>query len=343
LSNKKQQLLRLLERVELRWKLPHAEPSLNLLDAGMLAVLQRRLGVRDAESTVKALHQAFPDWNELRVCQPQEIAPHLKVRQESAARRVALDVREYLNELYWKNHGFDLEFMRADPVGAARFAGSLEWIGTHVGHWMLALAEPNAVPVTQAMVRVLDRLGLSERIGSLKKARPIIEQIAPKGGEVDFAVRLGEIADRWCLAARPLCQECPLVSDCAHGRRVYREWKLQQARMEAQKRRDLARQEVLRKKEEQRLAREAARLRKKQEADAKKLARDQAALARAKALARAGGRPATAAVKPAGSKQPKARPQGVKPGAKPGAGHAPPVGHKTAAGGHKSPAGARSR
>lgn len=370
MSNKKQQLLRLLERVELRWKLPQVQPGGSLLDAGMLAVLMRRLGAKDAESTIRALHQGFPDWNELRVCQPQEIVPHVKVRQEALATHVAMDVRDYLNEIYWKNHGFDLEFMRADALAAARFAGSLEWIGAHVGHWLMHVADPSAVPVTPAMVRVLDRIGLSERIGSIKKARGTIEQLVAKGGELDFAVRLGEIADRWCNGARPLCPECPLVGDCAHGRKVYRDWKLQQARMEAQRRRDFARQEILRKKEEQRLAREAVRLKKKQEADAKRLARESAMLAKARAAAKAAGKslaaakpqkpasasgksaqkppakapskpPARSSVKPAPVAKPLPKPAGHRPPARPSVRPASPAG-KPSASAHRSPASGRA-
>jgi adenine-specific DNA glycosylase len=191
----------------------------------------------------------------------------------------ARDVREYLQEVFQLSHGLSLEFLRDDPQATARFASSVSFIGLGRVHYLMWLAQ-NELPVSGGLVRVLDRLGLVARTASLKKAREALKPVIPasfEGSEnpgLEFAVRLGEVASRWCDARKPLCHLCVLVEDCRHGKKVFRDWKLQQQRLEAQRAREAARLEVLRKKELARAERDAARAQKKAAADEQKRQRE---------------------------------------------------------------------
>jgi len=273
LSSKSEAVARLLDKVEARWQPPTSEPS-TLVELALLCVLVRTVDERKAKAAITALQQAFPDWNEVRVCQVQEIAAHIAVEPREKALRMARDLRDCLQEIFQRNHGYDLEFMREDAVAAGKFVASLNFIGSAAGHYLMWVAGGKQLPVSPALVRLLDRLGVAERSGSIKKARGAIEPIVPKGRELEFSLLFGDVIDRWCHAQKPLCPSCVLVNDCAFGRRAFKEWKLQQQRAEQSRKKDEARREVQRQKDDARRSRDAERERKRQEAEAAKQARE---------------------------------------------------------------------
>ena len=86
----------------------------------------------------------------------------------------------------------------------------------------------------------------------MRKARTRIEPLVPKGDHRAFAVHFGRVVEKWCDARKPTCWECPLVGDCDFGKRVERDWKVQQKRLAAQRKKEAARLEAQRKKDEAR-------------------------------------------------------------------------------------------
>jgi endonuclease III len=272
-SKKSEHVAKLLQKIELRWSPPSAPlDGANLLTQGLYAVLRRRLDAKTATRSIELLSKAYTDFNELRVAQSQEIASVLKIGQQGIA--VAGDARAYLQEVFQRSHGLDLEFLRNDTEAIKRFTATLPFIGMGLAHYLLWLANQGELPVTTAMGRVLDRMGLAPRTSNAKKARAAISPLVSAGGELDFAVRIGEVASRWCDAKKPLCHECVVVDDCKYGKKAFREWRVQQERLEVQRVREEARLAVLRKKEDARRAREEVRERKKAELEAQKRARD---------------------------------------------------------------------
>ncbi len=273
-------VVKLLDKVELGWTIPTPVETegTTLLEQGLHAVLMRHFDAKKAGSALKHLKAHYPDWNEVRVAQYQEIVNvgKLGVRGRPAAQ----SVKTYLQEVFQQTHGLDLEFMRNDAQATAKFVSAASFLGLGTSHFLMWLAHDGEVPITPGLVRVVDRLGLAPRTASIKKARTSVKGLLPdkvKGGGtpiLEFLVRFGEVASRWCDPRKPLCHLCPLKDDCKQGRKVYKDWVVQQERLEAQRARDAAREEAALKKEEARQAREAERARKKSEADAKKKKRE---------------------------------------------------------------------
>ncbi|MBK8180632.1 MAG: hypothetical protein IPK67_17400 [Planctomycetes bacterium] len=281
MSKKSDAAVKLMEKIQLRHPIPEQLEGYSLMHQGLYAILRRQLQPAPSLKVIEVLKTAYGDWNELRVAQAQEIAGHLKPAQlGERAIPVARDVREYLQEVFQRSHGLDLEFLRDDPVSSARFVSILPFIGTATASYLMWIASGRELPVTPTLVRVLDRIGLVTRQGgSMKKARAQIEPLVPEHDQLGFVVKFGEVASRWCDARKPACHACVLVDDCKYGKKAYKEWKLQQERLEVLRQKDEARQAVLRQKEEERLAREAAKAAKKAAADAAKKAAEDARLA----------------------------------------------------------------
>lgn len=221
--------------------LPSAEGK-SLLEIGFLCVLHRRLSESAADKTLQALRADFPDWNELRVAQGQEFQHLIQTKSSELAVLVARDTREYLQEIYQKIHGFNLDSIKGDVAEAARFAAHLPFLGASVGHYLLLLANPGALPISPAVVRTLDRLGFAKRTSSIKKAQAGIEGFVPEPMRRDFAIRMGLVVEKWCDARKPTCWECPLLTACPFGKKVEREWKQSQRRHELQRAREEERQ-----------------------------------------------------------------------------------------------------
>ncbi len=281
MSKKSDQLSKLLDKVELRWPVPEPIDGLSLLEQGLAAVLQRHFSKEQSLRVIEGLRKGYADWNELRVAQPQEVAQHYHLgnKGQLAARQTCA----YLQEVFQYSHGLSLDFLRDDPAAVQRFVFRLDVIGLALAHALMAQAVPNELPVTPGMVRVLDRLGLVVRTSSMKKARAAIEPLLGDMPPMAFATKLGEVATRWCDPRKPACHECVLVDDCKHGKKVFKEWKLQQERMSQQRAKDAARLAQLQKKEDEKRRREDARAARKAAADAQKKARETEKRARADA------------------------------------------------------------
>jgi endonuclease III len=279
-SEKSKRLSDLLAQVELPSTALPATEGRTLLEVGFLFVIGRRLSDAAADKTLNALKASYPDWNELRVTQAQEFAPLVQTRKDDLAMQVARDVREYLQEVFQKFHGFDLDTVRGDLNEAARVASSLNYLGASAGHFLLHLAVPEEVPVSPSVVRTLDRLGLIKRTTSLKKAQASVGALVPREQWAEFAVRIGLVIERWCDARRPVCWECPLVVSCPHGKKAEREWKAAQKRLELQRARE---EERARKEAEKERKRAAADEKRRMIAKTKEEARKQREMKRAKA------------------------------------------------------------
>jgi endonuclease-3 len=270
-SDKSQRLTELLAKVGVPSTPLPASDGRSLFEVGFLAVLNRRLSESAAEKTLAALAGAFPDWNELRVSQTQEFQHLVQAKNQDLAYQVARDVREYLQEIFQKVHGFNLETLRGDIAEAGRFASQLPFLGEAVGHYLLHLACPTELPISPPIVRALDRLGLAKRTSSIKKAQAGFEAFVPEERRREFAIRMGIVVEKWCDARKPICWECPLVDSCPFGKKVQREWKATQRRLEVQRVRDEERQRKEAEKERKRAAaEEKRRLIAKAKADARR-------------------------------------------------------------------------
>jgi endonuclease III len=258
-SDKSHRLAELLAKVPAPATPLPAPDGRNLLEIGFLSVLGRRLSESAAEKSLAALAAAFPDWNELRVSQVQEFQHLIQTKNADLAIQVARDSIEYLQEIFQKIHGFNLDVIKGDLAEAARFASNLQFLGAGVGHYILYLACPGELPVSPPIVRTLDRLGLAKRTSSIKKAQAGIEGFVPEAMRRDFAVRLGTVVEKWCDAKKPLCWQCPLVQACPFGKKVERDWKHTQRRLEIQRVRDEERQRKDAEKERKRAAAEEKR------------------------------------------------------------------------------------
>ena len=274
MSKKSERLDRLLGKIELSTGVPDSLPEGTLFELGMLLVLRRELSATRAQAGMATLKATFDDWNEARVSQVQELArcllPDGSDSPTAIARYVpaAFALKEYMQEVFQKIHGLDLEFLREDENGAARRVPQITTLGNSLGSVLLWCASEGALPVTTAITRTLDRLDLVPRTSSISKLRASVEPLVGSGSGLRVSMGFGRIADEWCDQRKPLCWECVLVDDCAHGKNVRVDWMRQQERHAAHAAKEEARRRATEERERARLEKEAERERKRAEAEA---------------------------------------------------------------------------
>ena len=123
MSKKNDLIARLIAEVKLRHPVPKSGmDGVNLLEQGAVLVLMRHMTQNQAEQSVKSLKAAYEDWNEVRVCQAQEIAESLRHggRKKGVAllhdrRAAAMALKEYLQDVFQETHHLDLEELREEP------------------------------------------------------------------------------------------------------------------------------------------------------------------------------------------------------------------------------------
>jgi hypothetical protein len=248
-----------------------------LLEQGAYVVLLRHLTEPQAEATVKALRAAFGDWNEVRVSQSQEIAPHIKSSSRKKGtellnelKPVADLLRDYLQDVFQETHHLDLEELRDDEAAAGKVVTSLRVLGVTGAGYVMWVAQGEKLPVHVPLVRLLDRLGIVARSASLKKAREVIEPLVPKGQELAFTVAIHEVLGRWDDEVDPIYETVPVLQTTALGKKLVKERQVAAAKAEAQKKRDDERQ----RKDEEKQRREAEREQKRLELEAQKRAKE---------------------------------------------------------------------
>ncbi len=269
---------RLIAEVTPRHPIPKAPlAGATLLEQGAYVVLLRHLSEPHAEATVKALRTAFGDWNEVRVSQSQEIAPHIKSSSRKKGtellnelKPVADLLRDYLQDIFQETHHLDLEELRDDETAAGKVVTSLRVLGVTGAGYVMWVAQGEKLPVHVPLVRLLDRLGIVARSASLKKAREVIEPLVPKGQELAFTIAIHEVLGRWDDEQDPIYETVPVLQTTSLGKKLVKERQVAAAKAEAQKKRDDERQ----RKDEEKQKRDSERERKRLEFEAQKRAKE---------------------------------------------------------------------
>ncbi len=256
-------ILEAMAAIEVEWAPPGSGEETPLFESGLLCVLARSLTEPQTIRTLRALKREYEDWNELRVSQVQEYEALVASKSAEVRLSAVRAVKVYIQEIFQKNHGFDLEHLREDPTEAAKFLCQIESLGAAAAHHLLWLMGEGTVPVSTGVIRVLDRTASMKRTSSIRKAQATLEPIVAPERRAEFGLRFGTVVEYWCDVKKPTCWECPLLKGCPFGKRVHREWQAQQKRLAAQ-----------RKKEEERRRRDEERQRKRAEAQARKRAQE---------------------------------------------------------------------
>ena len=288
-------LLTLLKKAGVQPEVLPRFKDLDPMEHGMVFVLSEVLTPKQSEASVRALRSAWGDWNEVRVCQIQDLVTSIKSKSDDTSRAAARVVLDYLQDIFQNHHSFDLLDDGDDLANLGKHLVNFPVLGVAGAHYVQWLVGEELMPVTGHLVRVFDRLGMMDRTTSYKKALEALSKLgAPKGKRaLEFGLAFGRVADDWCDSRKPTCQDCALVSACGYGEKVKRDWIASQERLEAQRLRDEERERKAKEVEARKNEREAERHRKARQKAEKRGAANKAAAEKAKAADKAKAKAST--------------------------------------------------
>ncbi len=199
------------------WR-PHGDPISELV----LTILSQNTSDSNSGRAFMRLKQRLPTWEAVMEAPVDELEAAIAVG--GLAKQKAPRIKASLRAVYETRGGWDLEFLRDMPlVEAKAWLRALNGVGpkTAACVLMFALGRP-ALPVDTHVHRVAQRLGLAPAKASAEKAHDILEAMLAPDEVYPFHISLIKHGRRLCRAQRPLCDECPLLDGCPHGRAATR-------------------------------------------------------------------------------------------------------------------------
>jgi endonuclease-3 len=194
------------------WR-PHHDPMTELV----LTILSQNTSDTNSGRAFMRLITRFPTWEQLRAAPIEEIEAEIAVG--GLARQKAPRIKAALDAIYEERGDFDLSFLGELGVDEARrWLMALNGVGPKTAACVLVFAFGlPAIPVDTHVHRVAQRLGLIPPKLSPEKAHAALEAMVDPELVYALHVLLIKHGRRTCLALRPRCGECPLLSGCPYG------------------------------------------------------------------------------------------------------------------------------
>jgi len=282
-SKKSDLLKRIIDAVEPRRPIPANEVAdFTPVEQGMLMVLMRHMTETQAEASVRALQKAFDDYNELRVCQAQEIAQYFRTSTRKkgfdrlhAYKSAALELKDYLQEVFQQTHSMVLDRFVADVNDGWKMLLKMPVTSITGGAYLMWVAN-RQIPVHQSLVKLLTNLGLLTKPGTGKNAVAAVEKLVPEGKERAFTIALYDVLEHWDDETEPSFVTHAVLRETPFGKKAFVDREASIAKAEAQRQKEEERERKrLEAEEKKRIAAEKA-AKKKEEAERKKAEREAA-------------------------------------------------------------------
>jgi endonuclease-3 len=191
---------------------PHHAP----VDELILTVLSQNTNDRNRDVAYARLRERFDSWDEVMHAPIEEVEE--AIRPGGLAPTKSVRIKQILEAL----DGDDLAWLPDVPLDQAR-ARLLELPGvgrkTAACVLMFAFGLPD-VPVDTHVGRVGARLGLFRPGASFEEMHDDALRFVDPDAAHEFHMLLIRHGRRTCVARRPRCEECPLLSLCPYGREL---------------------------------------------------------------------------------------------------------------------------
>ncbi|MCS7020843.1 MAG: hypothetical protein NZ703_02355 [Gemmataceae bacterium] len=220
----KQQLLQHVQNVlRKKFALP-GEPAVAsrpLLEELIYAICRENTTPAEATAAYERLVKSFFDWNEIRVSTVTEVAEVLQPLPQAGVR--ARRIIGLLQKVFEERYSFSLDDLQ--KKGLKQAAKQLSRYKDDVNDFTVAWAvqrflNGHAIPLDEAALRVLQRLGvIEENIDPerLEAIRGSVEHMVTKARAAEFTELISLLAHEWCTVPAPQCPQCPLRGDCPTG------------------------------------------------------------------------------------------------------------------------------
>jgi endonuclease-3 len=189
------------------------------VDELILTVLSQNTNDRNRDVAYARLRERFDSWDAVRDAPIEEVEE--AIRPGGLAPTKSVRIKQILEAL----DGDDLAWLPSVPLEEARDRlVELPGVGRKTAACVLMFAfDLPDIPVDTHVSRVGTRLGLFRPGASFDEMHDDALRFTPPEDAYEFHVELIRHGRRTCVARRPRCEECPLLSLCPYGRALLRD------------------------------------------------------------------------------------------------------------------------
>lgn len=191
----------------------------DLMELMLLSILGDRLSKPKAEHVMKRYRTTFVDWNEVRVSTGSEIMEEAGCPEVDD--RLARNLRSALDRLYHDRADFKLDFLREKTYADLRsyLLDTLGLAPRPAARLMLLGFQKPALPLSDEVKRISDRVGLVDPSWPMDRAQKSLERIVPGSRMLEFYQLVTCHGEAICLPSTPKCSHCALRRICDYPKK----------------------------------------------------------------------------------------------------------------------------
>jgi endonuclease III len=196
--------------------LPHRSP----LDELVLTILSQNTNDRNRDVAYARLRERFPSWE--AVAHAPVDAIEEAIRPGGISKVKSERIQQILRVVERESGGLQLDWLADAPrERALDFLEALPGVGRKTAACVLLFSyDRPELPVDTHVYRVASRLGLIRPKASFQEAHETLLGLADPDDVYELHVNLIRHGRRLCRPARPLCEQCPLLSLCPYGKKL---------------------------------------------------------------------------------------------------------------------------
>lgn len=190
------------------------------LDALVETILSQNTSDLNSGRAFAALKAAYPSWE--RAARAPLASLERTIRPGGLARTKSRRIHLALAAVKARAGRYDLGLLRRlSAAEADAWLRGLPGVGpkTRACVLLFACGHP-AFPVDTHVHRIARRAGLVAPRVSAERAHEILGAAVPPGRQLDLHLNLIRLGRERCRPQAPQCPGCPILAECAHGRRA---------------------------------------------------------------------------------------------------------------------------
>jgi endonuclease III len=194
--------------------LPHRAP----LDELVLTILSQNTNDRNRDIAYARLRARFPSWAAVAAAPVGELEQ--AIRPGGISRVKSERIKRILHAIERQRGGLALDWLEQAPrAQALEFLEALPGVGRKTAACVLLFSyDRPELPVDTHFYRVATRLGLLRPKASFREAHETLLALTDPEDIYELHVNLIRHGRRLCKPQRPICEGCPLLRVCPHGR-----------------------------------------------------------------------------------------------------------------------------
>ncbi|MBN1155746.1 endonuclease III [candidate division KSB1 bacterium] len=180
-------------------------------------VLSQNTNDKNRDAAYEALRKKYPAWEDVMNSSPAEIAA--AIRPAGLSNQKSVRIKHILEWIYETYGSLDIDFICSrNPQEVIDEFMQLKGIGIKtISVVLMFTCGVDIFPVDTHVHRICRRIGLVPDNASAEKTHHLMQSLVPGNKSYSLHMNFLKLGRTICKAAKPRCDECPIVRLCNYG------------------------------------------------------------------------------------------------------------------------------